>query len=91
MSGKYTIGLNETALGIVAPNWFMHTMTNTIPQRQAELALTTARMFSVDEALKVRLIYSCEISKTNQVRVRLTHIPTIKNLLLVFIVDAIEI
>lgn len=56
MNGKYSIGLNETALGIVAPNWFMHTMVNTIPQRQAELALTTAKMFSVEEALKVGLI-----------------------------------
>lgn len=53
VGGKYTIGLNETALGIVAPKWFMDTMTNTIPKREAELALTTARMFSVDEALKV--------------------------------------
>lgn len=53
VSGKYSIGLNETALGIVAPNWFMHTMVNTIPQRQAEIALTTAKMFSVEEALKV--------------------------------------
>ncbi|KOB69773.1 Enoyl-CoA delta isomerase 1 [Operophtera brumata] len=52
VNGKYTIGLNETALGIVAPNWFMHTMCNTISQREAEYALTTARMFSVDEALK---------------------------------------
>lgn len=53
MSGKFTIGLNETALGIVAPMWFMLTMENTIPRREAEFALTTARMFTVDEALKV--------------------------------------
>lgn len=53
VGGKFTIGLNETALGIVAPNWFMDTMTNTISQREAEFALTTARMFNVDEAKKV--------------------------------------
>lgn len=51
--GNFSIGLNETALGIVAPNWFMDTMTNTIPVREAEYALTTARMFNVEEALKV--------------------------------------
>ncbi|CAG4946967.1 unnamed protein product [Parnassius apollo] len=56
VGGKYTIGLNETALGIVAPTWFMDTMCHTIPTRQAEYALTTARMFTVDEALKVGLI-----------------------------------
>lgn len=67
MSGKYTIGLNETALGIVAPNWFMQTMTNTIPQRQAELALTTARMFSVEEALKVGLIDETASDKADAV------------------------
>lgn len=53
VTGKYNIGLNETALGIVAPKWFMDTMCNTIPKREAEYALTTARMFNTDEALKV--------------------------------------
>ncbi|XP_046968764.1 enoyl-CoA delta isomerase 1, mitochondrial-like [Vanessa cardui] len=56
VQGKFTIGLNETALGIVAPTWFMDTMCHTIPVREAEYALTTARMFTVDEALKVRLV-----------------------------------
>ncbi|CAG9793995.1 unnamed protein product [Diatraea saccharalis] len=55
-TGKYTIGLNETALGIVAPMWFMDSLTSVIPQRQAEIALTTGKMFTVDEALKVGLI-----------------------------------
>ena len=51
--GKFSIGLNETALGIVAPGWFMDIYSHHISVRQAELALTSARMFSVDEALKV--------------------------------------
>ena len=54
VGGQFSIGLNETALGIVAPNWFMDTYSHTISVRQAELALTSARMFSVDEALKVK-------------------------------------
>jgi Delta3-Delta2-enoyl-CoA isomerase len=53
---KYTIGLNETKLGIVAPKWFMSSMLAAIPYRNAELALTTGQMFSTDEALKVGLI-----------------------------------
>ncbi|XP_037974559.2 enoyl-CoA delta isomerase 1, mitochondrial [Plutella xylostella] len=55
-TGKFTIGLNETALGIVAPTWFIDSMCNTISSREAEFALTTGRMFSVDEALKTGLI-----------------------------------
>ncbi|KAL1129218.1 hypothetical protein AAG570_013747 [Ranatra chinensis] len=53
---KFTIGLNETQLGIVAPFWFQDCMRNAIGERQAELALTLGKMFSVDEALKVGLI-----------------------------------
>lgn len=53
VQGKFSIGLNETALGIVAPNWFIDSYNHTISVRQAELALTSGRMFSVDEALKV--------------------------------------
>ncbi|CAB3220551.1 unnamed protein product [Arctia plantaginis] len=67
VGGKYKIGLNETALGIVAPKWFMDTMTNTISQREAELALTTARMFSVDEALKVGLIDEVATDKADSI------------------------
>lgn len=53
VNGKFTIGLNETALGIVAPSWFQDTMVNTISPRIAEMAITQGKMFSVDEALKV--------------------------------------
>lgn len=56
MAPKFTIGLNETQLGIVAPTWFQATMKNTIPLRQAEMALTQGRMFSTDEALQIGLV-----------------------------------
>lgn len=56
MTNNFTIGLNETQLGIVAPKWFFATMRNVIGQRQAELALTTGRLFKTDEALKIGLI-----------------------------------
>ncbi|GBP79769.1 Enoyl-CoA delta isomerase 1, mitochondrial [Eumeta japonica] len=54
LSGKFTIGLNETALGIVPPTWIQDSLRHTIPTRQAEIALTTGKMFTVDEALKWR-------------------------------------
>lgn len=56
MLNNFTIGLNETQLGIVAPTWFAATMRNTIGVRQTELALTTGRLFKTEEALKVGLI-----------------------------------
>ncbi|KAF2879917.1 hypothetical protein ILUMI_26246 [Ignelater luminosus] len=56
MLNKFTIGLNETQLGIVAPPWFIKTMQNTISKRDTELALTTGRLFKTEEALKVGLI-----------------------------------
>lgn len=56
MLNNFTIGLNETKLGIVAPFWFISTMKNTISAREAEIALTTGRLFKTEEALKIGLI-----------------------------------
>lgn len=56
MLPKFTIGLNETQLGIVAPSWFMATMKNTISSRAAEKALTLGTLFSTDEAWAIHLI-----------------------------------
>lgn len=53
MLNNFTIGLNETRLGIVAPTWFQATMLNVLSRRETELALTLGRMFSTEEALKV--------------------------------------
>uniref|UniRef100_A0A2S2R726 Enoyl-CoA delta isomerase 1, mitochondrial n=1 Tax=Sipha flava TaxID=143950 RepID=A0A2S2R726_9HEMI len=53
---KYTIGLNETKLGIVAPKWFIDTMVAVIGQRKAEISLTTGKMYTTDEALHIGLI-----------------------------------
>lgn len=56
MLPNFTIGLNETKLGIVAPTWFQASMRNVLPPRLAERALTLGSMFSTDEALKIGLI-----------------------------------
>lgn len=53
---KYTIGLNETQLGIVAPFWFKDTMVNTIGQRQTELALMMGTLFTSQQALKIGMV-----------------------------------
>lgn len=53
MLPKFTIGLNETQLGIVAPSWFQATMKNILPPRTTEMALTLGTMFTTEEALNV--------------------------------------
>lgn len=56
MARNYTIGLNETQLGLVAPKWFISSMRNVLGQRQTEMALTMGRLFKTEEALSVGLI-----------------------------------
>ncbi|XP_059616498.1 enoyl-CoA delta isomerase 1, mitochondrial-like [Phlebotomus argentipes] len=56
MRPNFTIGLNETQLGIVAPSWFMDTMLNILPRREAEMALTMGKMFSTEKALEIGLV-----------------------------------
>lgn len=56
MLPKYTIGLNETQLGIVAPTWFMDSMRNVISSREAERALTLGKLFKTDEAFRIGMI-----------------------------------
>jgi len=53
---KFTIGLNETQLGIVAPYWFKDTMVNTIGTRQTELALMMGTLFTSEQALAIGLV-----------------------------------
>ncbi|XP_007937858.1 enoyl-CoA delta isomerase 1, mitochondrial [Orycteropus afer afer] len=53
---KYTIGLNETQLGIFAPFWFKDTMVNTIGHRATERALQLGLLFTPAEALQVGLV-----------------------------------
>ncbi|KAL3285130.1 hypothetical protein HHI36_019254 [Cryptolaemus montrouzieri] len=56
MLKQKTIGLNETKLGIVAPLWFIASMENVIGRRLTELSLTTGKMYTTEEALKIGLI-----------------------------------
>ncbi|XP_022220116.1 enoyl-CoA delta isomerase 1, mitochondrial-like [Drosophila obscura] len=67
MLPKFTIGLNETQLGIVAPKWFMSSFLSVLPQRQAERALNQGRMFSTEEALQIGLIDETANSKEEAV------------------------
>ncbi|KAM9744820.1 enoyl-CoA delta isomerase 1, mitochondrial [Menidia menidia] len=53
---RYTIGLNETQLGIVAPFWFKDTMANTVGHRHTELALELGLLYNPAEAQRIGLV-----------------------------------
>lgn len=67
MLPKFTIGLNETQLGIVAPTWFMATMKNTISNREAEKALTLGTLFPTDEALRIGLVDEIAVDRAEAI------------------------
>ncbi|XP_014248275.1 enoyl-CoA delta isomerase 1, mitochondrial isoform X1 [Cimex lectularius] len=50
------IGLNETQVGISAPEWVRDSMRNVIGQRKAEHAILTSKLFTSEEALAVGLV-----------------------------------
>uniref|UniRef100_A0A182NNN9 Enoyl-CoA delta isomerase 1, mitochondrial n=1 Tax=Anopheles dirus TaxID=7168 RepID=A0A182NNN9_9DIPT len=56
MCPNFTIGLNETQLGFMAPTWLQASFRNTISRREAEEALTVGKMYTTDEALKIGLV-----------------------------------
>ncbi|CAD5115181.1 DgyrCDS4176 [Dimorphilus gyrociliatus] len=56
MKPKFTIGLNETMLGIVAPFWAEDSMKAVIGQRRSEYSLQLGKLYTAEEALQINLI-----------------------------------
>ncbi|XP_072043339.1 enoyl-CoA delta isomerase 1, mitochondrial-like isoform X1 [Amphiura filiformis] len=54
--GAHYIGISAPRLGIMPPPWVQTALKNTIGHRRTEEALGKAKMYSVDEALKLGLI-----------------------------------
>lgn len=53
---KFSIGLNETKLGIVAPTWFVDSFRSAIGQRQAERHLQLGSLLSPQDALAIGMV-----------------------------------
>ncbi|NXX81655.1 ECI1 isomerase, partial [Urocolius indicus] len=53
---KFSIGLNEAQLGIVAPFWFKDTFVNVVGHRVAERALQLGYLFPAPEAQRFGLV-----------------------------------
>lgn len=56
MLPNFTIGLNESPVGIVPPMFILEMLQNVIGMRQAEMALTLGTLFTSEEALNIGLI-----------------------------------
>lgn len=56
MVQNFTIGLNETQLGIIPPFWFVDSMEGVIGYRQTELACQKGLMMTTEQAFKVGLV-----------------------------------
>ncbi|KAL1507162.1 hypothetical protein AB1Y20_008013 [Prymnesium parvum] len=54
--GKYTIGLNEVKLGLVAPSWLSGLLKDTVGQRQAEWMLQLGKLVSPNDALAIGMV-----------------------------------
>lgn len=65
-ASKYTIGLNETRLGIVAPVWFVGSFVAAVGQRCADRMLQCGDMVLPGEALTVGLVDA--LAPADQVR-----------------------
>ncbi|CAK9797047.1 Enoyl-CoA delta isomerase 1, mitochondrial [Anthophora quadrimaculata] len=68
VEGKHTIGLNETKLGIVAPEWFRNLYIETIGYRKAEIALLRGTLFHPKEALEIGLIDELASDKADAIK-----------------------
>ncbi|KFU88008.1 hypothetical protein M959_01993, partial [Chaetura pelagica] len=53
---KFSIGLNEAQLGIVAPFWFKDTFVNVVGHRVAELSLQLGSLYPAPQAHRIGLV-----------------------------------
>ncbi|XP_037545334.1 enoyl-CoA delta isomerase 1, mitochondrial [Nematolebias whitei] len=53
---RYSIGLNETLLGIVAPFWFKDTLQNIVGYRNTDISLQLGLLYKPSDALKIGLV-----------------------------------
>ncbi|KOX77362.1 Enoyl-CoA delta isomerase 1, mitochondrial [Melipona quadrifasciata] len=64
VEGKHSIGLNETRLGIIAPEWFRNLYVDIIGYRRAEIGT----LFHPTEALEIGLVDELASDKANAIK-----------------------
>ncbi|CAL7935780.1 unnamed protein product [Xylocopa violacea] len=79
VEGKYNIGLNETQLGLAAPEWFQTLYVEALGPRRAELALLRGTLFNPKEALEIGLVDELASDKENALKRCKDYITGFKN------------
>lgn len=80
MCSNFSIGLNETQLGLAVPPWLQKTMKNTVGAREAEIACIKGTMFSSEEALKIGLVDELAADKGEAMHKACNYLDTFKNM-----------
>ncbi|XP_026675468.1 enoyl-CoA delta isomerase 1, mitochondrial-like [Ceratina calcarata] len=78
VDGEHTIGLNETRLGISAPDWFNTLYVDVLGYRNAELALLRGTLFQPKEALRVGLVDELASDKASAIKQCESYIETFR-------------
>ena len=68
VKGDYSIGVTAAKVGVIAPTWFLKTLTYLMGQRQTELALQQGKVFTPEEARKIGLVDEVCVSDLLQPR-----------------------
>ncbi|XP_049706828.2 fatty acid oxidation complex subunit alpha isoform X2 [Helicoverpa armigera] len=66
-TGQATIGLNDTAVGIIPGKWIYELMARVMGPRHAEHALTSSFMYPAERALEVGLIDAVATDKNDAI------------------------
>ncbi|XP_003396679.1 enoyl-CoA delta isomerase 1, mitochondrial isoform X1 [Bombus terrestris] len=80
VEGKHTIGLNETQLGIIAPEWFRNIYVDILGHRRAELALLKGTLFHPKEALEIGIVDELASDKANAIQKCQNYIESFKHI-----------
>ncbi|XP_047026925.1 enoyl-CoA delta isomerase 1, mitochondrial-like [Helicoverpa zea] len=79
-TGQATIGLNDTAVGIIPGKWIYELMARVMSPRHAEHALTSSFMYPAERALEVGLIDAVATDKNDAIEKCKTFIRSYDNI-----------
>ncbi|XP_015191228.1 PREDICTED: enoyl-CoA delta isomerase 1, mitochondrial-like [Polistes dominula] len=80
VDGKHTIGLNETQLGIIPPQWFVDPYVAILGEKRAERAMMKGTLFRPNEALNIGLVDELVSDKAEAIQKCLKYISSYDNI-----------
>lgn len=68
MVSNFKIGINELHVGIVVPRILIEVAKKLLSRREAEIALTTGKLYTTEEALSIGLVDEIAIDKADALK-----------------------